>query len=150
MSIVTKRGNKMTDYPEMNTMLMEQVMTFIKDHPEQHDQAGWVDLKYNPNTEEPCGTTCCFAGHAMLMSGEYKIIKDEIGEPVLVKKSLDRETINYFSDADIRVDPEEAGATVLGLTDEEADHLFYSGTGVGHPPLEEAYKVIMNGEFRKP
>lgn len=45
---------------QRNTELLQQTMQFIKDHPEQHDQASyWTN----------CGTPSCFAGWALHLNG---------------------------------------------------------------------------------
>lgn len=46
-----------------NFDLMDKSMTFVLDHPEQHDQNTW--LKRDP----VCGTVGCFAGHAVRLAG---------------------------------------------------------------------------------
>lgn len=142
MFIVTKKGNTMSDNPVMNTLLMEQVMTFIKDHPEKHNQKTWVGADYDPVTDEACGTTCCFAGHAMLLSGEYS-----------VKNFGDKYDPDYgfiYSDTGEEFEDSERDVAqkLLGLNLMEAEHIFYSGVS-NDIPLEIAFKDVMNGNFRK-
>lgn len=43
-----------------NVELLERVMQHIDDHPEQHDQAAWIN---------ECGTAACFAGWAVMFTG---------------------------------------------------------------------------------
>lgn len=47
-----------------NTELLQQVMQYIDDHPEQHDQKIWY-IK-----SKSCGTSGCFAGWACALSGQ--------------------------------------------------------------------------------
>ena len=77
--------------PTRNTQLLQQVLQFIKDNPEQHHQAHWFST---------CGTAACFAGHAVLMSG-WEHCEDQSpemihshrhkGQPLLVRKAAAHE-----------------------------------------------------------
>lgn len=48
-----------------NTELGWKVYEYAKDHPEEFDMDYWVH-------GQPCGTTACLAGHALILSG-YRI-----------------------------------------------------------------------------
>jgi hypothetical protein len=54
-----------------NIPLLEQVMAFIKDHPEKHDQGTWIN---------DCGTAACFAGWTVLLTGwqQSSVDTDEV------------------------------------------------------------------------
>ncbi len=45
----------------MNVELAEEVLSYIHDHPEEHDQNQWGE-------RTACGTSMCFAGHAALLA----------------------------------------------------------------------------------
>lgn len=47
---------------QRNIELLQQTMQHIKDHPEEHNQATWINIS-------KCGTAACFAGRAALLSG---------------------------------------------------------------------------------
>lgn len=51
----------------LNVELMERTMTYIRDHPEEWDQKTFVSA---------CGTTHCFAGTALRLSGETVLYGD--------------------------------------------------------------------------
>jgi hypothetical protein len=59
----------------VNVALLEQVMTRIEDHPEQHDQTVWVN---------ECGTAACFAGWACLLSGWQSAISWDESRPIVM------------------------------------------------------------------
>jgi hypothetical protein len=86
----------------VNVELLEKVMTFIKDHPDRHNQAVWA-------TE--CGTSACFAGWTILLSGgQYERL---------------REYGNYgFTLNGELVSPEERAAEMLGISREDAAAMF--------------------------
>lgn len=50
-----------------NIEALEETLAFIEAHPEQHDQSEW-------GRKTECGTTACFAGTRMLLTGraEYR------------------------------------------------------------------------------
>lgn len=135
--------------PELNTMLMEQVMTFIRDNPEQHDQNRYLA----ESESSPCGTTACFAGHALLMSGRYQVkflrskYLDDVGVRPYAWFSINTEP--GLDQRKTFVDVYREAKILLGLNSYEAEHLFYAGTAWSEEPsLQEAYKDVMNGRFR--
>lgn len=46
----------------MNRELLSKTMDYINEHPEEHDQSWW-------GLGTACGTTMCFAGHAIKQGG---------------------------------------------------------------------------------
>lgn len=50
----------------MNITLLKKSLDAIAQEPSRWDQTKWVD-----NDKEPCGTTLCLGGHALLQSGQY-------------------------------------------------------------------------------
>ncbi len=109
--------------------LLEDVMTYIKDHPEEHDQASFA----RPDLDNECGTTCCFAGHALLLSGKYALSNGSV-EAFFV----DKETGCRVRDGRI-----PAHATrLLGITDQQSYELFYSAATLDD--VELVVKAIQN------
>lgn len=53
----------------MNLERLEQVMRFITDNPDLHDQGMWITI------DTPCGTTACLAGWTCLLNG-YEPVKE--------------------------------------------------------------------------
>jgi hypothetical protein len=47
----------------VNFERLEQVMRFVTDNPDLHDQGMWI------TTDTPCGTTACLAGWTCLLNG---------------------------------------------------------------------------------
>jgi hypothetical protein len=47
----------------VNLERLEQVMRFVTDNPDLHDQGMWI------TTDTPCGTTACLAGWTCLLNG---------------------------------------------------------------------------------
>lgn len=95
----------------VNVELLDKVITFIKEHPEQHDQGDWM----SGALEEPitwdgaywnCNTTCCVAGWAALFSG----VPGRDFEHAVHRPGLP--TVSTYA------------AAQLGLTEEWEDYLF--------------------------
>jgi len=55
----------------VNVELLKKTLAHIEAHPEEWNQLEW------------CGTSCCFAGHAALLSGSSRVIDTE-GAPVVL------------------------------------------------------------------
>lgn len=68
-----------------NVALLEETLDYILVHPEEHDQGVWIE-------QTECGTTRCFAGTAVMLTGYRLCIgsnasclvpaNDELGYPV--------------------------------------------------------------------
>ncbi len=108
--------------PLPNVPLLRKVREHIGAHPEEWWQGSWRIIpdgsltapsarRAQRQVEQPfCGTTYCFAGWATTLAG--------------------LEWINNFAvrdDAGRYVDPGEAAADLLGLSDGEAFNLFHGG-----------------------
>jgi hypothetical protein len=106
-----------------NIELIEKVMQHIKDHPENHSQAVWV-------SETECGTTACFAGWTLLMTGA---------------RCFGLECL-YGEDGRLIVDVPNAARRLLGIGIDDADVLFYQIKTC--PALELAVKDLVNGNGR--
>lgn len=96
-----------------NGELLEATMSYIEQHPEEHDQNEWTNA---------CGTAFCFAGHAAILSG--------VERPVNLRGERWGITFDLESVPDPRmnipgvVHVETYATRVLGLTGEQANALF--------------------------
>lgn len=86
--------------------LLRAIQKKITTFPESYDQLTWVE----PNDAAPCGTACCIAGWACLLSGEYIT-------------TTGHHSIRSVEDTWI-VPVGVAAATLLGLDSDEAETLF--------------------------
>jgi hypothetical protein len=91
---------------ELNIPLLRKTMEYIEAHPEKWDQGDWVS--FGPT----CKTTMCFAGTAAYLAGA-----------VMVPGDIERCTLPDGSRESI------PGYAIeqLGLSDAQADAIFYSG-----------------------
>lgn len=122
----------------MNTKLLEKCFTRILKEPERWDQSSWGDAR--PIDEVPakmrklieegadaaCGTTACLAGHAMLLSGEWKQIITKVGknlDDTLWSFSVDFRRVVDIDDSASGLEA-EIGAELLDLDLELARVLF--------------------------
>lgn len=90
----------------INVELLERVKTHILEEPRRLLMQGWMLA----SKEAPCGTVGCIAGWSLALEKGVKIA-DERG---LVYRNGRRVA-----------DPHGAGMKVLGLTEDQADDLFY-------------------------
>lgn len=118
----------------INTDLMRETFAYIEAHPEEHNQDHWVD------DEDPdfCGTTRCFAGTAIHLSEDY-VIRSE--------RNVGGWT-NFWCEtkAGQRENFSAAGRDLLGLTDEQAEHMFMTCGDLDD--LYEAAKEFTGIDFR--
>lgn len=99
--------------PRVNIQLLDEVLDYIIDHPDEWDQGSWFDN----SAKSACGTTACFAGHALKMTGHEIVMKrDEDGD---WDSYLDGEPSGW----------ETKGAEELGLTPDESYRLFLGTLG---------------------
>lgn len=106
----------MTDiYVTPNIERLDAVLAYIKAHPDEHDQDVW-----RKKTE--CGTTMCFAGHAVAM---FTPDAEWVHIP-LQPNDFDKVTINGQMKTVAQV-----AADLLGLSDDDADTLFYGAATIG-------------------
>lgn len=96
----------MKNYP-----LLRKTMEHIEAHRDEHDQSGW-------GRKEACGSTMCFAGHAVVLDG-HNVIWTEIEDGHSVMSYV--EMTDGSGD---ELSPMAAGARVLGLDLDESSHLF--------------------------
>lgn len=111
----------MKNYP-----LLRKTLEHIEAHPEEHDQRYW-------GLKGPCGTTMCFAGHAVVLAGlkpiwsntDWSTLKDENLMAAVVEQDGSRWSVR------------EGAARALGLDPDEDEELFFScGT------LDEVREVV--------
>ena len=121
--------------PETRAMARE-IADFIKSHPERHDQSSWVYVldanegapgaEYAEALKQPdlCNSTMCVAGTALFLEHGTEVFKKEwqMGH-----------------------DFEDEGASLLGLTYEEANYLFYDTNNEEALDMVEGLAV---GEWR--
>lgn len=102
----------------MNKELAKKILTKIEENPEQHDQTHW-------SSKTECGTTCCVAGWACILSGYEPVFE---GPGKFEISSMVQKDGQHF-----RI-PKKA-TDLLGLTWEESEELFYS-------PEEKAKRIL--------
>lgn len=108
---------------EINTELLEKVMQYILDHPEEHDQSQWF-----------CGTTACFAGHTALLSG-YRL-PHPLGQNEAIAVVVDKDGKRHYVD-DLAIE-------LLGLTCDQGNLLF--GASNNLEQLQLTVRGLINGQ----
>lgn len=95
----------MTDLPTVNQELFTKIRDEIEAHPDTHNQDVWESSSY-----PVCGTVRCTAGWALYFTHpEDRTIYDTIVRPEYVNLGF-----------------KGAGKKLLGLTNAEAEYLFYA------------------------
>lgn len=140
----------------INTELLERVFNIIRNDPKHWDQSTWisgtqgeVDLSMiDKGQPELCGTTCCIAGWAMLLSGEYRPVLNSLGTYIhdmievdsgnTITEIAEDEDNSYGGDSDDVYTSE--GARLLGLSESQARYLFVTMEPV-YDPDTETYDV---------
>ena len=88
-----------------NAELLEQTMAAIYADPDAHKQDSFISA---------CGTEMCFAGHALIQSGRYRVSSNE-NDTACFRDNETDEVVQASSTA----------ARLLDLDWEEEDYLFY-------------------------
>lgn len=137
----------MTDTPTRNTELMLRVWTHLTEHPEAHNQRNWGERPWDivdihaPDAEityeNVCGTKMCLCGDAMLLSG-YRLG---------YFKRRSRASGFMRPDGSTDGDFVTEGAGLLGLTNEEAVHLFTCTMDNGDALMLLRSLIDNDGEF---
>lgn len=99
----------------VNEDLLRRVLTYITEHPDEHDQGNWA-------VRTECGTAYCLAGHTVVLSGH------EVDWPTAFGASATTVTTAGVAGTDQTIG--ELAATLLGLDFEDAageDGLFWGG-----------------------
>jgi len=107
-----------------NIDVLEEALSFITDHPEQHQQAYWN-----------CESGACFAGHIALLNG-YRPAYSVISETVIDGLVLGPDETSYRTP--------HLAASLAGLTDVESELLFVAGNTRDEIAL--MIKDMRNGE----
>lgn len=101
----------------VNKQLINNVLNFLKSHPEKHDQNAW------------CGTRMCFAGWTCYFAGFKPLPKDHadaFDEAHYSEVSFNGHDL--VANGQTLGTAEDVAKSLLGLTGEQADRLFYSGS----------------------
>lgn len=110
----------MADTP--NVDLLRRTLAHIETHPELWDQTRW-------RTEtENCGTAYCFAGWAATLDGGQWYSDDPgsaCGDDLLAVDE-DGEYVMALKDGTLVTDIQARAERILGLTESQAEMLFYS------------------------
>ena len=112
--------------PIPNMDLLDEVIDRIEGDIDGWDQGSWGDV-VDDGDAEYCGTTACFAGHAVQAAGLMRLKttqKDFDGEPYWAVEWIDMNTGKRTTPEHV---PEKA-RKALGLTYEEADDIFFHFT----------------------
>lgn len=113
------------NWPALNVPLITKVMDRIEAHPQEHDQSTWA-------SRTACGTTYCFAGHAVEMT------LPETGWFLFGAAGSEAITDAYEVRIGLETVPIPVRAReLLGLTGGEALALFESRREM-HPDVERA------------
>jgi hypothetical protein len=120
----------MANIPEL-----ERVLQYIKDHPEEHDQHSWA------HRGPSCGTTMCFAGTAVQLSGKYQLewSATEGAAYARANNATDARGRSWFIP--------DAAEELLGLTARESHALFLAATNIDE--LELMVKNLANGDHAR-
>jgi hypothetical protein len=115
--------------PTLNLKLIYDTLDHIDEHPEEWNQAMFA-----------CGTTACFAGHAMLLSGYnlkptlrcclHESTEDCLGADkcCYAECRLISPLLCFFRPDGSEVDEEDTEANgLLGFTEDEGAAIFYKG-----------------------
>lgn len=106
-----------------NIELLQQTMQYIRDNPEEWDQSYWG-----------CGTTACFAGHAVRLTGAKLL---HYGDSLFADYCLPLEAGNP-------VDIAEHARRVLELGNEVSQVLFNANNTL--EDLEAIVDALINGD----
>lgn len=95
---------------------------WIDAHPEEHDQSSWTEVG-------ECGTTRCMAGTIAWLGGAKLV---DIDADVNIRRDPTKDTIEYsYCEVNGEVTSINKAATIMaGLSQREADRLFYMATSV--------------------
>lgn len=106
--------------------LMLKTLAHIKKNPQLFDMSTWGESR---GEDQQCGTTACFAGHAVVLNGDVPLWQFVGGHTKRVfdyVKPISREHgYTYIEDTPVSV--VERATKILGITEDEADEIFYEG-----------------------
>ncbi len=93
----------------MNRAQLQRVVEHIEANPDELDMGQWAPLRVF--WDEPCNTTCCIAGHTLLLNGFVPV-----GNGVEFTPPGEHRAVNV----------RDTAAEILGLTPGQATSLFFS------------------------
>lgn len=105
----------------MNLEKLDQAIAYIEAHPEEHDQAAWLE-------RWDCGTVACLAGHVALLASGTPSCSGWV--------LMDGEERHV----------EDVAREVLDLTEEQADRFFYSTNLAAIKRLRDEMAATQCGE----
>ena len=119
--------------PELNVELLDKVMDYIREHPNEHDQTVYGTTVADKETGRPskCGTAMCVAGHvSVTLAGDTPEWEPEYDYDV--NFDIDEGTVSLYCFSQVYtndvyrdlVGVAPRAQTLLGLTDHEASLLF--------------------------
>lgn len=123
----------MLDKP--NVDLLRDTLDYIEQHPEEWDQSTWATKKQA--TKNVCGTSFCFAGHAVNLSEQYRLVgsaynwhTDEYEVVTTMEEADTQDRLSWFAQ-NVKTGNVESIATaarkVLNIGGNEGDYLFDGG-----------------------
>lgn len=142
----------LVNLPTPNMELLDRVIDRIEGDFDSWDQESWGDIRGSIYAaREPCGTTNCFAGHAVIEAGVLNMASVRVesggyGVWTAVWTDKDGKVAESFSV------PNRA-RQVLGLTEEEASELFFHFSGMhidyNDEEVMDAYLALSKAERKR-
>lgn len=120
-----------------NVPLLTATMQHIETHPEEWNQHRWR-----------CGTAACYAGRAVLLDGGTWDTDADSADPYLVARDTDPvvETWPSLNGSGHRViHVNDRARHILGLTNEQANNLFYSANTLDDLRAQVAAIIGLDG-----
>lgn len=119
----------------LNKPLLQQTLGYIEDHPREWDQRMWA-------ARGDCGTTYCFAGTALHLSGAEFVFDADSSDPdcawdVLAASLTEDVRGRVHANAKGWVGAIFAAKELLGLSDTQADGVFF-----GIPNLNDLRQAV--------
>lgn len=94
----------------VNQVLAQEILDKITAHPDQHRQGMWA----SKSNDTECGTSCCIAGWACVLSGEELDWYQALNGPWFADHTVSGEHIA------------DAAERLLGLPKHDGDYIFYA------------------------
>jgi hypothetical protein len=110
-------------------------LDYIREHPEEWNQCSY----YGKKTAE-CGTTACFAGHAIILALGRRLTTEELKDIPVEFTSMEFTCRNEVSSTGV------AARRLLGWSTSQARAVFYNYSA-DFARLEARVKQVLNGEI---